>query len=232
MIKKTLKQELKAYNIAFASHFGRQPLKQDKEPLRPVYMHYQLIKQVIDHLAAEEAERSSAAAESSTPAAARRRVPSGTATTAKADATHSPKSTRRVTDVEKRFRKSRSLLPNEDSYASLSPAGARRVGSGCPGPRSLGQAKERRNNQLSACARQQQMQQRREEMTAQLHQLQRERRVLGDKLAAFNLRFKQETGRALRLKSDIAPVQHEYTLFVEITKQIDALDYALQKQAL
>lgn len=230
--KKRLKQELKAYNSAFATHFGRQPFKQDKEPLRPVYMHYQLIKQMIGQLSPGATEGSITAAADS-PSAAPARTPSGAATAAQPDDSSSVTS-RKTIESDKGSRKGRSARMKEGRTASRSPTGARRQVYSGGGPRSPVQAKagERRGSQLTAYERLQQMQQRREEMTAQLNQLQRDRRVLGDKLAAYHQRFKQEHGRPLRLKTDIAPVQHEYNLFVETTKQIDALAYALQKQSI
>lgn len=231
--KKTLKQELRAYNTAFASYFGRQPLKQDKEPLRPLYMHYQGIKQCIAHLTAAEGNGHTAV-ESDTPtavdAAASQTATASAATSTrrKSPSASSSPATNSPTCAMKRLRKSRSLRLAD----GLSPKAAQRLGSSGGGHRSPVTAKEKSWSKLSAYDRQQLLQQKREEMTFQLHQLKRERRLLGDKLAAYHLRFKQEHGRPLRLKADITPVQEEYKLYVETTRQLDALAFALQNQPL
>jgi hypothetical protein len=47
-IKKNVKNELKRYDQTFVSKFFRQPAKTDKEPLRPLYMYYKKLKQLID----------------------------------------------------------------------------------------------------------------------------------------------------------------------------------------
>ncbi|CDJ51730.1 hypothetical protein, conserved [Eimeria brunetti] len=248
--KRQLKQELRGYNAAFAAHFGRQPLKQDKEPLRPVYMHYQRIKQRLEqHLVAAERNRSAGSAtttietatatvEAATTTAATAESSSGAAeissaaTSARRYTTHSSSNLTATspTGAMKRLRRQRSSLR---SLEAVSPKSGHRGGPTPGVPRSPGMAKEKQTTtKPSAFERQQQMMRRREEMALRLHQLQRERRLLGDKLAAYHLRFKQEHGRPLRLKADIAPVHEEYKLFVEITKQIDALAFALQRQTL
>lgn len=48
--KRNLKEELKDYNSSFVAAFNRPPLREDKEPLRPVYVQYHLLKEHIDHL--------------------------------------------------------------------------------------------------------------------------------------------------------------------------------------
>ena len=242
-IKKQLKQELRGYNTAFAAHFGRQPLKQDKEPLRPVYMHYQRIKQRLEqHLAAAESNAPPAAAAATTTAAesvsaasaSLPEVSSAASSTRRstADSNSPPAAASPTAGILKRLTRH----PNARSLDALSPKASHRVGTSVGAPRSPARAKEKQTNKPigkpTAFERQQLLQRRREEMALQLHQLQRERRLLGDKLAAYHLRFKQEHGMPLRLKADIAPVQEEYKLFVEITKQIDALAFALQKQTL
>ncbi|CDI74425.1 hypothetical protein, conserved [Eimeria praecox] len=242
LTKKQLKQELRAYNTAFAAHFGRQPLKQDKEPLRPVYMHYQRIKQRLEQLLeAPETGRppgaaagTAAAAESSSAAEASQPevFSSPTCTRSNTADISSPPGVPSPTGGAKRLRRHHSVR----SLETLSPKAVHRAGLNGGAPRSPEKAKEKQASKQiakpSAFERQQLLQRRREEMALQLHQLQRERRLLGDKLAAYHLQFKQEHGRPLRLKADIAPVHEEYKLFVEITKQIDALAFALQKQTL
>ncbi|CDJ35918.1 uncharacterized protein EMH_0002160 [Eimeria mitis] len=234
-IKKQLKQELRAYNAAFTAHFGRQPLKQDKEPLRPVYMHYQRIKQRLEqHLlvAAEENRPSEAATNPAESSSVATEVSSSAAATTRRNTTDicSPPAAASPTGAAKRIRRQRSSVR---SVEALSPKAAHRGVAPSSAPKSPGKAKEKQTStRPSAFEIQQQLQRRREEMALQLHQLQRERRLLGDKLAAYHLRFKQEHGRPLRLKADIAPVHEEYKLFVEITKQIDGLAFALQKQTL
>jgi hypothetical protein len=47
-IKKNVKNELKRYDQTFVSKFYRQPAKHDKEPLRPLYMYYKKLKQLLD----------------------------------------------------------------------------------------------------------------------------------------------------------------------------------------
>ncbi|XP_026193851.1 uncharacterized protein LOC34620837 [Cyclospora cayetanensis] len=228
LTKKKLKEELKAYNVAFASHFGRQPLKQDKEALRPVYMYYHLIKQTIEQLVAAEVGQSTdnvvkiptdaAPITLSSMTADRPLTMNGTASI----------KVRSPTSCSKRLKKNRSVRSAEGQGLMA----ARRMERNGGSPGSPGRVTEKRGAKISAYERQEQLQKRREEMTAQLRQLQRERRVLGDKLAEFRIRFKEQHGRPLRLKADIEPVQEEYKLFVETTKQIDALAIALQKQEL
>ncbi|OEH77969.1 hypothetical protein cyc_04287 [Cyclospora cayetanensis] len=228
LTKKKLKEELKAYNVAFASHFGRQPLKQDKEALRPVYMYYHLIKQTIEQLVAAEVGQSTdnvvkiptdaAPITLSSMTADRPLTMNGTASI----------KVRSPTSCSKRLKKNRSVRSAEGQGLMA----ARRMERNGGSPGSPGRVTEKRGAKISAYERQEQLQKRREEMTAQLRQLQRERRILGDKLAEFRIRFKEQHGRPLRLKADIEPVQEEYKLFVETTKQIDALAIALQKQEL
>ena len=43
-LKRAVKNDLKRYDQNFVSHFYRQPNKQDKEPLRPLYMYYKKLK--------------------------------------------------------------------------------------------------------------------------------------------------------------------------------------------
>lgn len=46
-VKRNVKGELKKYDQLFISIFCRQPAKTDKEPLRPLYMYYKKLKQLI-----------------------------------------------------------------------------------------------------------------------------------------------------------------------------------------
>lgn len=50
LVKRNLKEELKDYNSSFIAAFKRTPLREDKEPLRPVYEQYHLLKEHIDHI--------------------------------------------------------------------------------------------------------------------------------------------------------------------------------------
>lgn len=43
--KKRVKNELKMYDASFQSHFNRFPAKNEKEPLRPLYIYYKKLKQ-------------------------------------------------------------------------------------------------------------------------------------------------------------------------------------------
>ncbi|KAL4470971.1 hypothetical protein ABPG72_013558 [Tetrahymena utriculariae] len=43
--KKKVKQELKMYDASFQTHFNRFPQKNEKEPLRPLYIYYKKLKQ-------------------------------------------------------------------------------------------------------------------------------------------------------------------------------------------
>ena len=45
--KKKVKNELKSYDIAFQSKFGRIPNRSEKEPMRHVYMYYKRLKQAL-----------------------------------------------------------------------------------------------------------------------------------------------------------------------------------------
>ena len=46
-VKRNVKNELKKYDQTFVHLFMRQPAKTDKEPLRPLYMFYKKLKQLI-----------------------------------------------------------------------------------------------------------------------------------------------------------------------------------------
>lgn len=46
--KKAVKNELKKYDFLFESTFNRLPLRNEKEPLRPIYIFYKLIKQYLE----------------------------------------------------------------------------------------------------------------------------------------------------------------------------------------
>lgn len=46
-LKRNVKNELKKYDQTFIALFFRQPAKTDKEPLRPLYMFYKKLKQLI-----------------------------------------------------------------------------------------------------------------------------------------------------------------------------------------
>lgn len=46
-LKRAVKNDLKRYDQTFLTLFYRQPNKQDKEPLRPLYMYYKKLKQFI-----------------------------------------------------------------------------------------------------------------------------------------------------------------------------------------
>ena len=48
--KRDLKRQLKQYDIRFAQQHGRMPYKDEKEPIRPVYEHYNALKLHIVHL--------------------------------------------------------------------------------------------------------------------------------------------------------------------------------------
>ena len=48
--KRDLKEQLKQYDIRFAQHHGRMPRKDEKEPIRAVYEHYNALKLHIVHL--------------------------------------------------------------------------------------------------------------------------------------------------------------------------------------
>jgi hypothetical protein len=46
-IKRNVKNELKRYDQTFVGLFFRQPAKYDKEPLRPLYMYYKRLKNLL-----------------------------------------------------------------------------------------------------------------------------------------------------------------------------------------
>ncbi|KAM3139107.1 hypothetical protein pb186bvf_008705 [Paramecium bursaria] len=46
--KKRVKNELKSYDAQFQGIFNRFPLRQEKEPMRPLYIYYKKLKQYID----------------------------------------------------------------------------------------------------------------------------------------------------------------------------------------
>uniref|UniRef100_A0A0G4GUA0 FAM13A-like domain-containing protein n=1 Tax=Chromera velia CCMP2878 TaxID=1169474 RepID=A0A0G4GUA0_9ALVE len=45
--KKRVKQELKRYDVSFQENFGRNPTRQEKEPMRPLYTYYRRLKKQI-----------------------------------------------------------------------------------------------------------------------------------------------------------------------------------------
>jgi hypothetical protein len=45
--KRNVKNELKRYDIGFKRIFGRIPVRQEKEPMRPLYIYYKTLKQKI-----------------------------------------------------------------------------------------------------------------------------------------------------------------------------------------
>jgi len=52
-IKRSVKSELKRYDQSFVQVFFRQPGKQEKEPLRPLYMYYKRLKTLIQNAPAQ-----------------------------------------------------------------------------------------------------------------------------------------------------------------------------------
>lgn len=48
--KKRVKNELKCYDSAFQSLFGRLPVRQEKEPMRPLYVFYKKLKQILSKM--------------------------------------------------------------------------------------------------------------------------------------------------------------------------------------
>ncbi|CAG9313300.1 unnamed protein product [Blepharisma stoltei] len=55
--KKKVKNELKTYDTTFKSLFGRLPKREEKEPMRPLYMYYKKIKQAISKRPAERSNK-------------------------------------------------------------------------------------------------------------------------------------------------------------------------------
>lgn len=51
--KKQVKNELKRYDCTFEGVFNRPPIRNEKEPMRPLYIYYKLIKQSLTKLEAE-----------------------------------------------------------------------------------------------------------------------------------------------------------------------------------
>jgi chromosome segregation ATPase len=47
MEKKNVKNELKHYDTCFKTCYGRLPKREEKEPMRPLYMYYKRIKQTM-----------------------------------------------------------------------------------------------------------------------------------------------------------------------------------------
>lgn len=45
--KKLVKNELKRYDLKFESFFNRSPIRNEKEPMRPLYIYYKMIKQYL-----------------------------------------------------------------------------------------------------------------------------------------------------------------------------------------
>lgn len=48
--KKRVKNELKRYDLAFSSSFDRIPDREEKEPMRPLYIYYKDLKGAISRL--------------------------------------------------------------------------------------------------------------------------------------------------------------------------------------
>ncbi|KYK63777.1 hypothetical protein TGPRC2_231790 [Toxoplasma gondii TgCatPRC2] len=58
--KRRLKEELRAYDVAFEKRYGRQPERLEKEPLRPLYSHYQYLRRVLLRLEYQQREQTTA----------------------------------------------------------------------------------------------------------------------------------------------------------------------------
>ena len=56
--KKIVKNELKRYDCTFESVFNRPPVRNEKEPMRPLYIYYKLIKQSLTKMEGESNSRS------------------------------------------------------------------------------------------------------------------------------------------------------------------------------
>ena len=56
--KRKVKNELKMYDSSFRGVFGREPKREEKEPMRPLYMYYKKLKQAITKKSTEKKPQS------------------------------------------------------------------------------------------------------------------------------------------------------------------------------
>jgi hypothetical protein len=206
--KKNVKNELKNYDNTFISIFKRPPNREEKEPMRPLYIYYKKLKQYIAKVAEKGGQNSNT-------------TPSTTVTSANT----STVTTTSIGSEKNKYEKPVSST-SANSYQRMN-VPERRMDSSFEYNLSRDNSRDRMQSQqnvpklnLKQGASGSNM----DQLRKQLEELKQVRSQLKEKLHNYQVEFQRNNNRKIKYHKDIAPVEHEYKKYKEIKQEILRLE--------
>jgi len=207
--KKNVKHELKRYDAAFVELFRRMPNREEKEPMKPLYIYYKRLKQYIS-LADNEEEKSNLPAEGSK---------LNSLNNISVDSEKNQRATATVTSVNRigsytlKEKENKSMMDSTETlYGTQKNLSVDREAAG--------------NNKNAVVPNQEPFKKKmtREEAQRRLDILDAVKSQMREKLHAYQVEFTKNNNRKIKYHKDIIPVEEEYKRYKEVKDEIAMLE--------
>ena len=215
--KKKVKQELKVYDAAFVECFKRMPNREEKEPMRPLYIHYKRLKQYLSKAeGAEKLEQDDKGHD--------------------AEGGKGPSFTNISLDFEKNSKsissKSKDGNRENKTSGSFSTASGRRLDNSFE-ENLLKDPSSRRSMNLVEPREVQDVRKydrnmSKEEIHNRLEALEVAKTQIREKLHAYQVDFTKNNNRKIKYHKDIIPVEEDYRKYKEIKEEIQSFESMLK----
>ena len=233
--KKNVKNELKNYDAAFTSTFRRPPEREEKEPMRPLYIYYKKIKQYIIK-SSEKSKANKVAASTMQGSGAQNMGNMGNMSSANVSMA-SDKGSRTLKPTKGLApEKENKIMPERKLETSFEVQMSRDNFKGRGGDYNMGNGDDRMDFEIKN-SRQQIMQRgqgnmynnglSQEQMRRQLEEYRNIRQQLRERLHLYQTEFTRNNNRRIKYQRDIAPVEEEYKRYKDIKHEINRLENLL-----
>jgi hypothetical protein len=194
--KKDVKNELKNYDLTFKKYFGREPSRNEKEPMRPLYVYYKKLKAVIIKHEEKEKVTKTQTSEGSRGSSV--------------ESMQTPELKPKITmPIQKGSPSISTSVPTgssagKDKDMLLFDMDSKDRGSITPQPRPANLTTE--------------------QILKQLDELKHQRNTLRDKLYQYQQEFTKSNNRKIKFHKDIVPVENEYKRYKEVKREMAKLE--------
>lgn len=231
--KKNVKNELKNYDAAFTSTFRRPPEREEKEPMRPLYIYYKKIKQYL--IKSSEKSKANKVAASTIQGSSSQmmgNMSSANVSMASDKGSRTLKPTKGIAPE-----KENKVMPERKLETSFEVQMSRDNFKGRGGDYNMGNGDDRFDYEMKNNSRQQIIQRgpgnmynngpSQEQLKRQLEEYRNMRLQLRERLHSYQSEFTKNNNRRIKYQRDIAPVEEEYKRYKDIKQEISRLESLL-----
>lgn len=209
--KKSVKQELKRYDAAFMDLFKRMPSREEKEPMRPLYIYYKRVKQCLDKVESEDKNSRNDGSRNQSLGNVSVDSDKGTKSAVNAsrdNVTKGRENKSTVNSAPTSGRKMDSSFEEQLSFDNFSGKG--------------------KTNEKREVVKKPELRLSREEAQKRIEILNAVKTQLREKLHAYQLEFTKNNNRKIKYHKDIMPVEEEYKRYKEVKDEIQSLEELLK----